>query len=708
MSASKLGSSPTHLEAMDFMDPRPAKKRSPAACIIPLLLVAISLHCVWELLSMALRCAFWMASILLSPFLHLFVLGLAVFGLCIMVNVDADHSPPSIEVVDCDTFTTESTQAEQHAKSYEVETASARTAPFTKLPATKTESANSSERKKTRNILQNSKIPVKKTTANTVRSSKRETPKWTTSTESKFPIRKTTTNTVRNGNEAHRPAKPTESKVSVRAEKQSQDMSSSSSTTSICSTPPPSSKVPSSPTSSVSSNASASSATSSSHKASELQDASQGSSKSTPSSNPSASPKSAVPPTAPNGSATSSHPPYPHNSAKTGTASGPTPVPDDVSPKATESETSTTGTGTGSTAHESNDGDADSDTEECKDYFVNFYEVLHISRDATTAQIRKAYKMMAIKYHPDKAAPMDKEKADELFKLIGEAARVLKDDYLRAGHDASIDAGPDAKKAEGPNMDPVTGVTYYEQLGLRNGASVDEVWQRYCQLTAEYEEMVRAAIANGHDVDDAERDALFKKSQLESATADLWDPVKKSHYDLELWKNSRMGGEEPNILTAVPGGYEVVNPERDPGEEVRSERMEGPNGETIDAVVYSYFHLDNGATLDEVWDAYQRMMRTFCAVFEEETSTPDQKAWANELITEYNDYMKFIGEPIHKYWYDDSLWRAGRLPSRPVWTAEAEQAAKAKKAELEETKKPIVGGKYYEDDDGVLRLYEES
>ena len=63
----------------------------------------------------------------------------------------------------------------------------------------------------------------------------------------------------------------------------------------------------------------------------------------------------------------------------------------------------------------------------------DYYEVLGISKSASQAEIKKAYRKMAIKYHPDKN-PDDKN-AEEKFKLCAEAYEVLSDDNKKARYD---------------------------------------------------------------------------------------------------------------------------------------------------------------------------------------------------------------------------------------------------------------------------------
>lgn len=63
----------------------------------------------------------------------------------------------------------------------------------------------------------------------------------------------------------------------------------------------------------------------------------------------------------------------------------------------------------------------------------DYYEVLGISKGATTVEIKKAYRKMAIKYHPDKN-PGDKV-AEENFKKAAEAYEVLSDENKKARYD---------------------------------------------------------------------------------------------------------------------------------------------------------------------------------------------------------------------------------------------------------------------------------
>ncbi|KMQ71888.1 molecular chaperone DnaJ [Chryseobacterium koreense] len=69
----------------------------------------------------------------------------------------------------------------------------------------------------------------------------------------------------------------------------------------------------------------------------------------------------------------------------------------------------------------------------------DYYEVLEISKTATGEEIKKAYRKMAIKYHPDKN-PGDAS-AEEKFKEAAEAYEVLSDENKRARYDQFGHAG---------------------------------------------------------------------------------------------------------------------------------------------------------------------------------------------------------------------------------------------------------------------------
>ncbi|HAB19540.1 MAG TPA: molecular chaperone DnaJ [Verrucomicrobiota bacterium] len=63
----------------------------------------------------------------------------------------------------------------------------------------------------------------------------------------------------------------------------------------------------------------------------------------------------------------------------------------------------------------------------------DYYEILEVTRTATSEEIKKSYRKMALKYHPDKN-PGNHE-AEERFKELGEAYEILSDEQKRALYD---------------------------------------------------------------------------------------------------------------------------------------------------------------------------------------------------------------------------------------------------------------------------------
>ena len=69
----------------------------------------------------------------------------------------------------------------------------------------------------------------------------------------------------------------------------------------------------------------------------------------------------------------------------------------------------------------------------------DFYDILGINKSASAAEIKKAYRKVAIKFHPDKNP--DNKEAEEKFKEAAEAYEILsnpekKQKYDRFGHNA--------------------------------------------------------------------------------------------------------------------------------------------------------------------------------------------------------------------------------------------------------------------------------
>jgi curved DNA-binding protein len=108
--------------------------------------------------------------------------------------------------------------------------------------------------------------------------------------------------------------------------------------------------------------------------------------------------------------------------------------------------------------------------------YKDYYNVMGVGRDASADDIKRAYRRLARKYHPD----VSKEKnAEARFKEIGEAYEVLRDPEKRAAYDAlgtrrpgeDFRPPPDWQFDTGPGGEPGAHSDFFEQLfgGLGRG-----------------------------------------------------------------------------------------------------------------------------------------------------------------------------------------------------------------------------------------------
>jgi molecular chaperone DnaJ len=73
----------------------------------------------------------------------------------------------------------------------------------------------------------------------------------------------------------------------------------------------------------------------------------------------------------------------------------------------------------------------------------DYYEILGVAKDATLQQIKKVYRSLALKHHPDRVPEDQKKEAEEKFKEISEAYGVLSDPKKRQMYDQYGHAGID-------------------------------------------------------------------------------------------------------------------------------------------------------------------------------------------------------------------------------------------------------------------------
>ena len=75
----------------------------------------------------------------------------------------------------------------------------------------------------------------------------------------------------------------------------------------------------------------------------------------------------------------------------------------------------------------------------------DYYEILGVQKAASLQEIKKAYRSLALKYHPDRVPEDKKKQSEEKFKEISEAYGVLSDPQKRKMYDQYGHAGIDQR-----------------------------------------------------------------------------------------------------------------------------------------------------------------------------------------------------------------------------------------------------------------------
>ncbi|CAN9093433.1 unnamed protein product [Alternaria alternata] len=120
---------------------------------------------------------------------------------------------------------------------------------------------------------------------------------------------------------------------------------------------------------------------------------------------------------------------------------------------------------------------------------IDPYEVLGLEVEATADEVKKAYRKMALKCHPDKAAPDEKEAANKAFQEIAFAYAVLSDDRRRKRYDLT---GSTAETME--DDDDFDWLKFYREQfeNVVNEEAINNVANEYKGSEEERRDLVKA------------------------------------------------------------------------------------------------------------------------------------------------------------------------------------------------------------------------
>jgi curved DNA-binding protein len=185
--------------------------------------------------------------------------------------------------------------------------------------------------------------------------------------------------------------------------------------------------------------------------------------------------------------------------------------------------------------------------------YKDYYKILGVDKSASQEEIKKSYRKLAKKYHPD--LNPDNEKSQEKFKEINEAYEVLADKDKKEQYDT---IGSSANFSNGQNFDP-------SQYGFKGGNS-----HTYTSQGGDFSDFFNAFFGGGGNrrsssssIDEFDMEDLFsggtrstrnRGPQRQSYESELNITVDEAYHGTTKKMTLNIGGENKPIDIKVPAG----------------------------------------------------------------------------------------------------------------------------------------------------------
>jgi molecular chaperone DnaJ len=228
----------------------------------------------------------------------------------------------------------------------------------------------------------------------------------------------------------------------------------------------------------------------------------------------------------------------------------------------------------------------------------DYYEILGVRKGATPEELKKAYRELALRSHPDRVPPDQKKEAENKFKEISEAYAVLTDPQKRALYDQYGHSGVDQKFRQEDIFRGTDFRSVFEGMqgnGFGGGFFEDIFGDLGFELfTPRGRKKRRGSSA----------DAESRSADAESRAADLEAPLavtlEEAYRGVEKTVSIPRGSETRTLSVTVPAGVKSGSRLRMKGEGEQGDRGRGDLYLVVEVLPHATFQREGSDLVTEV------------------------------------------------------------------------------------------------------------